>query len=50
MSHDHYIEFEEDNFDTLVDGFIKKYQDKWDEFVYDEYASRPIPEPPEKEM
>jgi len=39
MSHDHFIRFEESNFDDLVDKFIKKYQDLWDEFVFDEYAN-----------
>jgi len=39
MSDDRFVEFEESNFDTLVDKFIRKYQDKWDDFVYDEYQN-----------
>ena len=37
MSGDELIEFEEGNYDVLVDKFIKKNQDKWDDFVHDEY-------------
>ena len=44
MSHDRYIEFEEDNYDNLVDRFIAKYRDKWDEFVFEEYEDRPVPD------
>lgn len=38
MSDDRLIRFEEDNYDTLMEKFIKLYQDKWDELVYDEYT------------
>lgn len=47
MGGDELIEFEEGNFDILVDKFIKKNQDKWDDFVYEEWRDSlgDIPEP-----
>lgn len=37
MCSDKMIMFEEDNWDLLAEKFIKKYQDKWEEFVYTEF-------------
>ena len=44
MSSDHLIEFEESNFEDLIDKFLQKYNDKWAEFVMEEYANS-MPEP-----
>ena len=47
---DRMIEFEESNWDWLIDKFleIKEIRDKWEDFIYDEFNNN-IPEPPEYE-
>ena len=40
MGGDRLIEFEESNFDWLVNKFIETNQDQWDSFVYKEYEKR----------
>ena len=37
MGGDELIEFEERNYDNLIEKFIEKYRDKWETFVYEEY-------------
>lgn len=37
MNSDGMIEFEEARFDDLVEGFIKKYRNEWEAWVYQEY-------------
>lgn len=38
MSDDRFIEFQESNYEKLVEKFIEKHQKEFDDFVYDEYA------------
>lgn len=49
MSHDGLTDFESDHWDTLAEGFIKKNQEKFDEYVWDEYGKFCNYEPPERE-
>lgn len=37
MSSDGLIQFIESNFDDLMDKFIEKYWQEWEDFTYDEY-------------
>lgn len=37
MGGDELIVFEEGNYDTLIDKFVKKHRDLWESFVEDEY-------------
>ena len=32
------VDFEDDNFERLVENFLKKHQGLWEHFVIDEYA------------
>ena len=47
MSHDALIVFEENNYEDLCEKFISKNQSAWDDFVYEEYVDRLMPEPPD---
>jgi hypothetical protein len=44
MEGDELIDFEESNWYWLIEKFIKKYSDKWENFVQEEYE-RKMPEP-----
>jgi hypothetical protein len=44
MGGDELIEFEESNWDWLIEKFIEKYSDKWANFVQEEYGKN-TPEP-----
>lgn len=48
MGGDKLIEYEESNWDWLVDKFIKAKQDDWDNFVYEEYL-KSLADFPERE-
>lgn len=48
MSSDRMINFEEDNWDWLIDKFLKIHKDEWEEFIYEEYMNN-YPEPPDYE-
>ena len=37
--HTDIVDFEDDNYDKLVENFLKKHHDIWEHFVIDEYAS-----------
>ena len=39
MNSDALIEFEENGYDTLVEEFIQKNRDMWEEFVMERYES-----------
>ena len=38
MSSDAFIRFEEGNWDELVEKFIDKYRDNWEEFIHNQYV------------
>ena len=46
MGHDAYIEFEESNYEDLVEKFIDANRSKWEEFVMYEYEAH-TPDGPE---
>jgi hypothetical protein len=50
MSGDKLIEFEEQNWDWLIDRFLegKIVRDMWEEFVYNEYE-KSLQDPPDME-
>jgi len=37
MGGDEMLDFEESNYDDLLEKFKEKYLDKWEEFVYEQY-------------
>ena len=49
MGGDRLIEFEEHNYDLLVEKFlkIKNIRDLWEDFVYNEYEDSLAEEPPD---
>ncbi len=34
------LEFEQDNYQRLVDDFIKKHQTEWEQFVMEEFNNK----------
>ena len=40
MDRDALIDFEDQNYDWLIDTFLKKYQEEWQELVESEFNKR----------
>jgi len=40
MDRDALIDFEDQNYDWLIDTFLKKYQEEWQELVENEFNKR----------